>query len=72
MDAEKIKDEPPVEIETAPRVAASIIWLHGLGADGHDFEPIVPELHLPARLAPRFAFSHAPPPPGAPQDRHVI
>lgn len=63
MDAEKIKDEPPVEIETAPRVAASIIWLHGLGADGHDFEPIVPELHLPARLAVRFVFPHAPPRP---------
>ncbi len=39
---------------------ASIIWLHGLGADGHDFEPIVPELPLPAGLNARFVFPHAP------------
>ena len=38
----------------------SIIWLHGLGADGHDFEPIVPELRLPESLAVRFIFPHAP------------
>jgi len=38
----------------------SVIWLHGLGADGHDFEPIVPELHLPADLSLRFVFPHAP------------
>jgi phospholipase/carboxylesterase len=50
-------DLPPVEIETGPAPVASIIWLHGLGADGHDFEPIVPELGL----APvRFVFPHAP------------
>ena len=36
-----------IEIETAPAPRASIIWLHGLGADGHDFEPIVSELGLP-------------------------
>lgn len=39
---------------------ASVIWLHGLGADGHDFEPIVPELRLPAELNVRFIFPHAP------------
>lgn len=39
---------------------ASIIWLHGLGADGHDFVPIVPELRLPGSLAIRFIFPHAP------------
>jgi phospholipase/carboxylesterase len=39
---------------------ASVIWLHGLGADGHDFVPIVPELRLPASLAARFIFPHAP------------
>lgn len=39
---------------------ASIIWLHGLGADGHDFEPIVPELHLPEAMGIRFVFPHAP------------
>ena len=37
-----------------------MIWLHGLGADGHDFEPIVPELDLPDALAVRFVFPHAP------------
>ncbi len=40
--------------------AASVIWLHGLGADGHDFEAIVPELELPSSLAIRFIFPHAP------------
>ena len=40
--------------------SGSIIWLHGLGADGHDFEPIVPELRLPDSLALRFVFPHAP------------
>ena len=39
---------------------ATIIWLHGLGADGHDFVPIVPELHLPQSLGVRFVFPHAP------------
>jgi phospholipase/carboxylesterase len=49
-----------VEIETGAAPTASIIWLHGLGADGHDFEPIVPELRLPASLPVRFVFPHAP------------
>jgi phospholipase/carboxylesterase len=49
-----------VEIETGAVPAASVIWLHGLGADGHDFEPIVPELQIPAALAVRFVFPHAP------------
>lgn len=39
---------------------ASVIWLHGLGADGNDFAPIVPELKLPRELAVRFVFPHAP------------
>lgn len=39
---------------------ASILWLHGLGADGHDFAGIVPELRLPADLPVRFVFPHAP------------
>ena len=47
-------------IETGPIPDACVIWLHGLGADGHDFEPIVPELDLPASLALRFVFPHAP------------
>jgi phospholipase/carboxylesterase len=49
-----------IQIETAPGATASIIWLHGLGADGHDFEPIVPELGLPRSTAVRFIFPHAP------------
>ena len=49
-----------IEMETAPNPSAAVLWLHGLGADGHDFEPIVPELRLPARLAVRFVFPHAP------------
>ncbi|MGH8241909.1 MAG: alpha/beta hydrolase [Steroidobacteraceae bacterium] len=40
--------------------SASVIWLHGLGADGHDFVPIVPELKLPAAPGVRFVFPHAP------------
>jgi phospholipase/carboxylesterase len=51
---------PSVEVETGPNPKASVIWLHGLGADGHDFEPIVPELKLPAELPLRFIFPHAP------------
>jgi len=48
-----------VEIETAPQPAAAVIWLHGLGADGHDFEPIVPHLLWPGAPAIRFVFPHA-------------
>jgi phospholipase/carboxylesterase len=47
-----------VEINTGPNPQASVIWLHGLGADGHDFEPIVPELELDRPV--RFIFPHAP------------
>jgi phospholipase/carboxylesterase len=49
-----------IEIEPETQATASIIWLHGLGADGHDFEPIVPELNLPPTLPVRFIFPHAP------------
>jgi phospholipase/carboxylesterase len=51
---------PSIEIETAASPRASIIWLHGLGADGNDFVPIVPELRLPSALSVRFVFPHAP------------
>lgn len=47
-----------VEISTGADEAITILWLHGLGADGHDFEPIVEELDLP--FAVRFVFPHAP------------
>jgi len=49
-----------LEIETGPQPTAAVIWLHGLGADGYDFEPIVPELALPDTLPIRFVFPHAP------------
>jgi phospholipase/carboxylesterase len=49
-----------VEVEPKAKAQASIIWLHGLGADGHDFESLVPELRLPAHPAVRFVFPHAP------------
>jgi len=49
-----------IEIETAASPGASIIWLHGLGADGHDFVDVVPELALPGRPGVRFVFPHAP------------
>ncbi|HXU90181.1 MAG TPA: dienelactone hydrolase family protein [Methylomirabilota bacterium] len=49
-----------LEIETGPQPTATVIWLHGLGADGYDFEPIVPELGLPDTLPVRFVFPHAP------------
>ena len=48
-----------IEIETGKNPTASIVWLHGLGADGNDFAPIVPELRLP-KAAIRFVFPHAP------------
>lgn len=51
-------DTRPIEIETASNPQASVIWLHGLGADGNDFAPIVGQLHPP--LATRFIFPHAP------------
>ena len=49
-----------IEVETGPAPRAAIIWLHGLGADGHDFEPIVPELVQRSERAVRFVFPHAP------------
>lgn len=49
-----------VEIQTGPNPEWAVIWLHGLGADGHDFEPIVPELVQPGWPALRFVFPHAP------------
>lgn len=51
---------PAIEIEPNKKADASVIWLHGLGASGHDFEPIVPELNLPESAAIRFILPHAP------------
>lgn len=51
---------PCIEIETAPSPSAAVIWLHGLGADGNDFVPIIPELHLTDCPGIRFIFPSAP------------
>ena len=49
-----------IELNTGPDPVGTIIWMHGLGADGWDFVPIVRELPLPDDLALRFIFPHAP------------
>ena len=49
-----------IEINPTVEAKSAVIWLHGLGADGHDFEPIVPELNLPEDSSIRFIFPHAP------------
>jgi phospholipase/carboxylesterase len=49
-----------IEVETAAKPNAAVIWLHGLGADGHDFEPIVPEIVRRGERAWRFVFPNAP------------
>ena len=49
-----------VTVETGPNPTYTIIWMHGLGADGYDFEPLVPELLHEGMPALRFVFPHAP------------
>ena len=49
-----------VEITTGEEPTAAVIWLHGLGADGHDFEPLVPWLNWPGAPSIRYVFPHAP------------
>lgn len=51
---------PHIELNPVDPAQFSVIWLHGLGASGHDFEPVVPELKLPKDMAVRFIFPHAP------------
>jgi len=63
---------PCVEIEPKQTADAAVIWLHGLGADGHDFEPVVKELALPQALAIRFVFPHAPSIPVSINNGHVM
>ncbi|WP_080174008.1 alpha/beta hydrolase [Photobacterium toruni] len=50
---------PCVEVEPIVEATASVIWLHGLGSNGHDFEALLPELNLPADMPVRFIFPHA-------------
>ena len=52
-----------IEINPAQQPQACLIWLHGLGADGHDFEPLIPELHLVNEIGVRVVLPHAPPRP---------
>ncbi len=61
-----------IEIETAPNPSAAVIWMHGLGADGNDFAPIVPELKLAGAPAVRFIFPHAPMMPVTINNGHVM
>jgi phospholipase/carboxylesterase len=49
-----------IEIETGSAPSATVVWLHGLGADGNDFVPVVKELRLPSQFRVRFVFPHAP------------
>jgi len=51
---------PSIELETGAQPDAAVIWLHGLGADGNDFVPIVEEMRLPPDASIRFVFPHAP------------
>jgi len=55
-----VKLPEAVEVGAKDQADGSVIWLHGLGADGHDFEAIVPQFYLPASLRLRFVFPHAP------------
>ena len=61
-----------IEVETAPNPQASVIWLHGLGADGNDFVPVVEALGLDAAPAVRFVFPHAPMRPVTINNGHVM
>ena len=61
-----------IEIESEPKPAASVIWMHGLGADGNDFAPIVPELDLGGLPGVRFIFPHAPMRPVTINNGHVM
>jgi phospholipase/carboxylesterase len=49
-----------IEVHTGKNPTSAVIWMHGLGADGNDFVPVVDELHMPASLSVRFVFPHAP------------
>lgn len=51
---------PAIEYETAAQPTHTILWMHGLGADGNDFAPIIQQLELPTETAIRFIFPHAP------------
>jgi phospholipase/carboxylesterase len=60
MSYTRQETEAAVTLTPVAAPTATVIWLHGLGADGHDFVPLVPELQLPPALSVRFVFPHAP------------
>lgn len=60
MTATPVNLLPAIELETGNQPTHTILWMHGLGADGHDFVPIVDELALPSSYRVRFLFPHAP------------
>jgi phospholipase/carboxylesterase len=60
MNYRKLETPQGVTLIPQTTAQASVVWLHGLGADGHDFVPLIPELRLPDALAVRFVFPHAP------------
>ena len=51
---------PSEIVKTSEITEFTVIWMHGLGADGNDFVPVIPELKLPASLKIKFVFPHAP------------
>ena len=61
-----------IEIETAPNPTAAVIWMHGLGADGNDFVPVVNEFDLAGAMPIRFIFPHAPTRPVTINNGHVM
>jgi phospholipase/carboxylesterase len=61
-----------IELETAPNPTAAVIWMHGLGADGNDFVPIVNEIDLSGAPGIRFIFPHAPTRPVTINNGHVM
>ena len=63
---------PHVEVVTGADPAATVIWMHGLGANGWDFLPIVRELPLGEEIALRFVFPHAPERPVTINNGHVM
>ena len=54
------KELSTLDIEPRGKAKSAVIWMHGLGADAHDFEPIVPHLQIPSELGLRFVFPNAP------------
>ncbi len=55
-----MQDLPVEVVKTSEQTEFTVIWMHGLGADGNDFVPVIPELKLPASLKVKFVFPHAP------------